>query len=96
MTKKKNPRIGSSADDMWQELGILEDITATAIKRTIAMQIENEMSSQNISKAEMARRMRTSASQLERILDPDNQRVQLDSLVKAAHAVGKELSVALH
>ena len=44
----------------------------------------------------MARRMRTSASQLERILDPDNQRVQLDSLVKAAHAVGKELSVALH
>ena len=52
MTKKKNPRIGSSADDLWQELGILEGITATAIKRTIALQIENEMSSQNISKAE--------------------------------------------
>ena len=96
MTKKKNPRIGSSADDLWQELGILKGITATAIKRTIALQIENEMSSQNISKAEMARRMRTSASQLERILDPDNQRVQLDSLVKAAHAVGKELSVVLN
>ena len=61
----------SSADDLWQELGILEDITATAIKRTIAMQIENEMSTQKISKAEMARRMRTSASQLERILGPD-------------------------
>ena len=54
MTKKKNPRIGSSTDDLWQELGILEGITATAIKRTIALQIENEMSSQNISKAEMA------------------------------------------
>ena len=52
MTKKKNPRIGSSIDDLWQELGIIEDITATAIKRTIAIQIENEMSSQNISKAE--------------------------------------------
>ena len=45
MIEKKNPRIGSSADDLWQELGILEDITATAIKRAIAMQIENEMSS---------------------------------------------------
>ena len=60
MTKKKNPRIGSSTDDLWQELGTLEGITATAIKRTVALQIENEMSSQNISKAEMARRMRTS------------------------------------
>ena len=95
MAKMKNPHIGSSADDLWKELGIHEDMIAIAIKRTIAIQIESEMSSQNISKAEMARRMRTSASQLERILNPEKQRVQLDSLVKAAHAVGKQLSVAL-
>ncbi len=96
MTEMKNPHIGSSVDDLWKELGIHEDVTATAVKRTIAMQIRSEMSSQNITKAEMARRMRTSASQLERVLDPDTQRVQLDSLVKAAHAVGKKLSIALN
>ena len=95
MAETKNPHFGSSADDLWKELGIHEDITATAIKRTLAIQIESEMSSQNISKAEMARRMRTSASQLERILSHENQRVQLNTLVKAAHAVGKQLSVAL-
>ena len=95
MTEIQNPHIGSSVDDLWKELGIHEEIRTSAIKQTIALQIEDEMSSQKVSKAEMARRMRTSASQLERILDPDNQRIQLDSLIKAAHALGKELSVAL-
>ena len=53
------------------------------------------MAVQNISKSEMARRMKTSATQLGRLLDPKNDRVQLDTLVKAAMAVGKNLAVSL-
>lgn len=91
----KNPHIGESFDSFLRDDGIYEAVVATAIKRTIALQIEQEMSAQNISKSEMARRMKTSATQLGRLLDPDNDRVQLDTLVKAASAVGKSLAVNL-
>lgn len=91
----RNPHIGSSLDDFLAEDGIKDDVMATAIKRTLALQIEHEMDEQHISKSEMARRMNTSASQLARLLDPDNDRIQLDTLVKAASAVGKSLNVEL-
>ena len=91
----KNPHIGSSLDDLLEEDGLLEEVRAVAIKRTVAMQILHEMESQQISKSEMSRRMKTSASQLSRLLDPENDRVQLDTLIKAASAVGKSLSVEL-
>lgn len=91
----KNPHIGESFDSFLRDEGIYEDVTATAIKRTIALQIAHEMAVQKISKSEMARRMRTSITQLGRLLDPDNDRVQLDTLIKAASAVGKNLAVSL-
>jgi antitoxin HicB len=90
-----NPRIGDSLDQVLREDGLYESVKAVALKRTIVLQISAEMSAKGISKSEMARRMRTSASQLARLLDPKNERVQLDTLVKAASAVGKELSVEL-
>jgi hypothetical protein len=93
--KNRNPRIGESFDSYLRDEGIHDEVTATAIKRTIALQIQHEMAAQNISKSEMARRMRTSATQLGRLLDPENDRVQLDTLVKAAAAVGKSLAVNL-
>ncbi|MFH1794264.1 MAG: helix-turn-helix transcriptional regulator [Pseudomonadota bacterium] len=91
----KNPHIGESFDSFLRDEGIYEEVAATAIKRTLALQIEQAMAAQNISKSEMARRMKTSASQLGRLLDPDNDRIQLDTLMKAASAVGKNLSVSL-
>lgn len=87
---KDNPHIGETLESFLEEGGL-----ATAIKRTIALQIEQEMTTQSITKAEMARRMRTSASQLARLLDPTNDRVQLDTLVRAASAVGRSLNVSL-
>ena len=90
-----NPQIGESFDGFLKDEGLYDGVTATAIKRSFAMQIEHEMAAQGLSKAELARRMRTSASQLARLLDPENDRVQLDTLVKAATAVGKHLSVRL-
>ncbi|MCJ9668969.1 helix-turn-helix domain-containing protein [Neorhizobium sp. SHOUNA12A] len=91
----RNPHIGESFDSFLRDEGIFDEVTATAIKRTLALQIEHEMAAQNISKSEMARRMKTSATQLGRLLDPNNDRIQLDTLVKAASAVGKNLAVSL-
>jgi antitoxin HicB len=90
-----NPHIGETFDSFLRDEGIRDEVVSTAIKRTLALQIEHEMSVQSISKSEMARRMKTSATQLGRLLDPDNDRVQLDTLVKAASAVGKSLAVGL-
>jgi antitoxin HicB len=90
-----NPRVGETFESFLRDEGIHDAVMATAIKRAIALQIEHEMTAQRISKSEMARRMKTSATQLGRLLDPTNDRVQLDTLVKAASAVGKNLAVSL-
>jgi antitoxin HicB len=93
--KTKYPHIGESFGSFLKDQGIHDAVKATAIKRALALQIEHEMTAQNISKSEMARRMKTSALQLGRLLDPANDRVQLDTLVKAASAVGKTISINL-
>ena len=90
-----NPRIGSSFDDFLKEEGIDEDVTAHAIKRVLAWQISQAMQAQNITKVEMAHRMKTSRAQLDRLLDPDNDKVQLDTVQRAAAAVGRRLQLAL-
>jgi len=90
-----NPHIGESFDSFLRDEGIYDEVTATAIKRTLAFQIEQAMAEQHISKSEMARRMKTSTTQLGRLLNPDNDRIQLDTLVRAASAVGKSLSINL-
>ncbi len=90
-----NPHFGSSFDDWLKEQGIYEEVTTHAIKRVLAWQIEQAMKAQKISKAEMARRMHTSRTQLERLLDPSNDKVQLDTVQRAATAVGRTLKFEL-
>jgi antitoxin HicB len=89
----KNKHIGSAFDDFLKQEGILEEATSHAIKRVIAWQLAEAMKEKNISKSEMARRMKTSRTQVERFLDPENDRVQLDTIQKAAAIVGKRLIV---
>ena len=67
--------IGSDFDEFLNEEGLLEDVTAVAVKRYIAFQLAAKMDETNLSKAEMARRMETSRSALDRLLDPDNSSV---------------------
>ncbi|MCP4373381.1 MAG: XRE family transcriptional regulator [Deltaproteobacteria bacterium] len=95
MKTKKNPHIGSSFDDFLKEDGIYEEVTAVAVKRSLALELEKTMKEQKITKVEMSRRMETSRSQLDRLLDPENDKVQLDTLYKAASAVGKNLKLEL-
>jgi antitoxin HicB len=91
----KNPRIGSSFSDFLKAEGTYEEVTAHAVKRVLAWQIEQAMKSQGITKVEMARRMNTSRAQLDRLLDPNNDKVQLDTVQRAAAAVGRKLHMEL-
>ena len=68
---------------------------ALSIKRALASQIEKAMSENQLTKAEMARRMETSRSQLNRLLDPDSDSVTLDTLARAARAIGRRVRVDL-
>jgi antitoxin HicB len=65
------------------------------VKRVLAWQIAQAMKEQRISKTKMAERMKTSRTQIERLLDPTNNSVQLDTLQRAAHIVGRRLVIAL-
>ena len=91
----KNPHIRSAFSDFLKEEGIYEAVTVHAVKRVLAWQIEQEMKSQGITKVEMAKRMKTSRAQLDRLLDPDNDKVQLDTVQRAAAAVGRKLHMEL-
>ena len=91
--KKKN--VGSSFDSWLREEGIYEEVTATAIKRVLARQVEAAMKEKQFSKAEMARRMHTSRAALDRLLNPESDAVTLSTLHKAARALGRELRLEL-
>lgn len=91
----KKGRIGSSFDNFLKDEGIYEDVTAGAIKRVLVSQILQAMEAEHISKSTMARRMNTSRTQLDRLLDPQHTKIQLDTLYKAASAVGREIKMEL-
>lgn len=91
----KGGKVGSKFDDFLKEEGIYDETQALAAKRVIVWQLEQEMKKKAISKQKMAARMQTSRSQLDRLLDPDNPQVQLDTLDRAARAVGRTLKVQL-
>ncbi len=91
----KNPHAGGSLDDFLREEGIYEEVVSEATKEFIAWQLQQKMTEQVISKSEMARRIGTSRAQLDRLLDPNNTSVQLNTLMRAADAVGRRLRVEL-
>ncbi len=87
--------LGSDFDDFLTEEGFLEEAEAIAVKRVLAFQISELMEAQNLSKAEMARRMKTSRAALDRLLDPENRSVTLHTMDKAARSLGKHLRLTL-
>ena len=94
-TEKRNPYLGSSVDDFFAADGLLEEIEAAAIKRVIALELQLELDRKQMTKTELARRLDTSRSQLDRILDPSNESITLNTLMKAAALLGKRLHVSL-
>jgi len=91
----KGSNIGTSFDSWLREENIYEEANAAAIKRVLARQIAAAMQERQLSKAEMARRMKTSRAALDRLLDPEYDAITLSTLRKAAHALGRELRLEL-
>ncbi len=92
---KANPHIGSSFEDFLYEEGIYEAVEQLAAKKLIALQLRAQMDAAHLSKSAMAARLQTSRSQLDRVLDPNNESVTLATLERAARAIGKRLRVSL-
>lgn len=91
----KNKHMGSSFDEFLEEEGLYLEIEAIAVKRVLAYQIEQVMAKYHLSKTDMANKMQTSRSSLNRLLDPENTSVTLQTLARAAFVVGKRLDITL-
>lgn len=88
-------RSRSSFDGFLKEQGTYEETTEQAVKRVIACQLAKAMKESGINKIEMAKQLKTSRSQLDRLLDPENDKVTLAALSRAAKAVGRTLRLEL-
>jgi len=87
--------IGSNFDDFLEAEGVLAEAEAIAVKRVLAFQLKELMKAQKLNKAQLAKRMKTSRSALERLLDPDNPSVTLLTMERAARALGKNIRIEL-
>ena len=91
--RKTMDHSGSSFDSFLEQEGIREEVEAVAIKRVLAWQLEQAMQKQRKTKQAMARQLHTSRSQLDRLLDPRNVSVTLDTITRAARALGKRVII---
>jgi len=91
MNKK---HLGSSIDDFLKEEGIFEEVQTRAVKEVVAWQLAQAMKKRKISKNKLATLLKTSRSQVDRILDPKND-ITLGSLQRAAAMVGRRVTIEL-
>ena len=91
MSKK---HMGSSIDTFLLEEGIFEESQAQAIKEVVAWQLAEAMKEKKISKNKMATLLKTSRTQVDRLLDPKND-ITLGSLQRAAAMVGRRVNIEL-
>lgn len=92
---KRNKHIGSSLNNFLKEEGVLEETRAVALKDAVAWQVQQAMDKEKITKVEMAKRMHTSRAALDRLLTPGNASVTLQTLTRAARAIGRDLRIEL-
>jgi len=95
MMRDENSHIGSSLDEFLADEDLFESSQSVAIKRVLAWQIGQFIDQHQLTKATMSRRMNTSRSALDRLLDPDNDSVTLKTLQSAASAIGAHLEMRL-
>ena len=90
-----NPHIGSDFDDFLEKEGLVEEVSAAALKRVIAWQIAQAMKSQKVTKKALAERMHTSRTAVDRALDQNDPGMTLATLASAARALGQRVEVRL-
>lgn len=92
--KNRKKHMGSSLDDFLKEEGIFEEAQAQAIKEVVAWQLDEAMKKRKISKNKMAKLLRTSRTQVDRLLSRKND-ITLSSLQRAAAIVGRRVTIDL-
>ena len=93
--RKANAHVGSNFDEFLREEGVYDQAQAVAVKRVLAHELERNMQKAQLPKTDMAKRMGTTRAQLDRLLNPENPSTTLQTLVKAAGAVGKRVKISL-
>jgi antitoxin HicB len=91
----KRKHLGSKFDDFLAAEGILEECRASAIKFKIAHELQRIMAERKLSKAEIAKQLKTSRTGVDRLLDPKNTSITLNTMAKVAHLLGKRIEFAL-
>jgi antitoxin HicB len=91
--RKRPDHSGSTFDSFLEKEGIREEVEAVAIKRVLVWQLGQAMQKQQKTKQAMAKQLRTSRSQLDRLLDPKNVSVTLDTITRAARSLGKRVII---
>jgi DNA-binding Xre family transcriptional regulator len=91
---KKNHR-GSELRDFLEEQGILGEVEARALKQALSLQLDRLLKEKELTKTQMASRMRTSRAAVDRLLDASNSSVTLNTLGKAARALGRKVKIEL-
>jgi hypothetical protein len=92
-SRKAKSHDGSTFDSFLEHEGIRDEVEAIVIKRVLAWQLGQAMRKQRRTKQSMAKELRTSRSQLDRLLDPLNVSVTLDTITRAAHVLGKKVTI---
>ena len=91
----KHKNIGASFDSFLDDEGIREQVEDIAIKRVVAYQIKAEMEKKQLTRTELAKKMHTSRSSINRLLDPEDEAITFKTLKKAASVLGKKLIIQL-
>jgi DNA-binding Xre family transcriptional regulator len=91
----KHKNIGASFDSFLDDEGIRDQVEDIAIKRVIAFQIQDEMEKKHLTKTELAKKMHTSRSSLNRLLDPEDETITFKTLKKAENVLEKKLVIQL-
>lgn len=91
----RDPRAFKTLDSALEDRGILEEVTSAAIKRTIALSLLETMKKEGVTKVALAEKMQTSRRQLDRILSPSGHNITLETLIRAAHCLGRKIKVEL-
>jgi len=95
MTGAKHPNIGSAFDSLLQDDGVLVNVTATATKRVLAMQLQGAFEESGLTKTAVVKRMGTSYATLNRLLDPNDARITLHNIVAVAHALKLRIRISV-
>lgn len=91
----RNKHRGSTLDSFLAQEGVLDEFQAKAIKEVVAWQLIEAMRERDLSKTALAKQMRTSRTQVDRMLDPEAGNVTIETLQRAAALVGKRVKIEL-